>query len=89
MSQFQQPLTYGQLPYRSQQPEVPLGIELCRRELLGPYHALELYQDGALWIIDQEEPQIEIKLDAQAAQRLRDFLMKPDGHQYPYHNPWA
>jgi hypothetical protein len=35
-----------------------------------------------MWIIDVEEPPIEIKLDAQAVQRLRDFLMKPDEQQY-------
>jgi len=52
---------------------------------------VELYQDGALWIIDQEDPPIEIKLDNQATQRLRDFLMRLDGQQckaeYPYQQP--
>ena len=59
--------------------------------MLGPYHAVDLYQDGALWIIDQEEPPIEIKLDAQASQRLRDFLTRLDGQHYkaayPYQQP--
>ena len=87
-----------QPPYQQQQYQPPLqqpyvlpGTVLCNREILGPYHAVELYQDGALWIIDQEDPPIEIKLDNQATQRLRDFLMRLDGQQckaeYPYQQP--
>ena len=77
-----QPYSYQQTQ-PTQQPYALPETTLCRREILGSYHAVELYQDGALWIIDQEEPPIEIKLDAQAAQRLRDFLMMPDKQ----HNP--
>jgi hypothetical protein len=73
-------------PFPPQQPSALPETTLCDREILGSYHAVELYQDGALWIIDEEDPPIEIKLDAQAAQRLRDFLTRLDGQQYktPY-----
>ena len=75
-----------QFQHQPQQPYALPGNALCNREILGPYHAVEYYQDGALWILDQEDPPIEIKLDAQAVQRLRDFLMRLDGQQYktPY-----
>ena len=93
-----QPQQWQQPPYQQHQYQPPLHqpsalpeITLCDREILGSYHVVELYQDGALWIIDQEEPPIEIKLDAQAAQRLRDFLIRIVGQQNkatdPYQQP--
>jgi len=70
----------------SQQLDEQSGIALRRREMLSPYHAVELYQDDTMWIIDGEDPPREIKLEPQAVQRLRDFLMKPDDQHYtaPY-----
>ena len=96
--QFQPPSNQGTpqsqwhpLPQPPQQPYALPETALYDREMLGPYHAVDLYQDGALWIIDQEEPPIEIKLDAQASQRLRDFLTRLYGQHYkaayPYQQP--
>ena len=58
------------------QPFTSPGTALLDSERLGESHSVELYKDGVLWIIDHESPPIEIKLDVQAALRLRDFLLR-------------
>ena len=61
---------------------------IVEARMLSPYHAVELYQDGTMWIIDGEDPPREIKLEPQAVQRLRDFLMKPDEQHYTASYPY-